>query len=178
MRKYRKGECSHWILSGENRRYVFADEIWKRGLLISVAEVQKNFPMTVYAFCVLDEEAHFLIWMQKNQMKRATGQVAKQFEDYIQRVQGSRNACLKSSITSPREMDEEQLLDVCVQIHLLPQKRRCVRRYADYYWSSYREYFHGSDFGVTHTKMLLGFLDGNLVKARKKFAALHRDRLR
>ena len=171
-------ECySHWILDGETGKYVFADEIWKRGLLSSVAEVQKICPMVIYAFCVLDGEAHFIVRLQKEQTRWAADQVIEKFGEYMRRALGIRNVHIKIAIVFPEKMEEEKLVAVCVWIHLLPQRKRCVRRYSDYYWSSYREYFHSQDLGLTHTGAVLGLLDGNNGKARKKFAALHRQML-
>lgn len=177
MREYRDGCCSHWVLDGSNGKYVFADEIWKRGLLSSVVEVQKTCPMIVYAFCVLDGEAHFLVRQQKDRAGWAAGQVVEKFGEYVMRALGICDVPIKVSISFPGEMEDEELIALCIRIHLLPQQKRCVRRYSDYYWSSYREYFHSQDLGLTHTGAVLDLLDGNAGKARKKFAALHRQML-
>ena len=69
---------------------------------------------------------------------------------------------------------EEQLLAISICIHLLPQRKNCVRRYSDYYWSSYREYRLGIGVKLVCTATLLDYLDADIRKARKKFAARHR----
>ena len=175
MRKYGKGCSSHLVLREKNGGCIFADEIWKHKLLIAVSEVQKSCPMTVYAFCVLDEEAHFLIQMEaKEQISQAEAWIEQRFRKYIQETFGRGEVCLSSQTFLPDIDQEEQLLAISICIHLLPQRKNCVRRYSDYYWSSYREYRLGIGVKLVCTATLLDYLDADIRKARKKFAARHR----
>lgn len=177
MREYRGRGCSHLVLRGESRRYVFADEILKKKLLVTVDQVQKAGNMAVYAFCILDDEAHFLIHIRNESPSREmTDQIADQFTSMIQRESGLRPASLIGDVSFLEE-DREEVLDTCIFIHLLPQKRNCVRKFSDYYWTSYREYLHSSETGLAATREILEYLDSELARSRQKFIALHRQAL-
>ena len=175
MRKYRNGCSSHLVLREKNRDCIFADEIWKYKLLVAVAEVQKIRPVTVYAFCVLDEEAHFLIQIEeKEQISQVGDWIQERFQECIWETFGCGEVCLISQTFLLDIRQEEQLLAISVCIHLLPQRKNCVRRYSDYYWSSYREYHLNIGVKLVCTAVLLEYLDTDIIRARKKFTARHR----
>lgn len=177
MREYRGRDCSHLVLRGESRRYVFADEILKQKLLMTADRVQKEGRMVIYAFCILDEEAHFLICIRGEQQAREMAdRIADQFTSMIQRETGLSRLSLIREVFFD-EADWEDLLTACISIHLLPQKRKCARRFSDYYWTSYREFLHSSEGALTAAGEILEYLDPELGRSRQKFIALHKQAL-
>lgn len=149
-----------------------ADERVKQQFLNRLLVVKKEVSFRVYAFCILDQEAHFLLGIPGG---RSIGRVTSKI---------SRELLKSYSAQYPRRKEETQtdsvrlsdcsyaaVLEQCCRIHLLA--RGYAEKIQDYWWSSYVEYLHKNITGLVETEAILRVLDAEPRRALQKFVKYH-----
>lgn len=158
----------------KNRRGTrwLADERVKKQFLDRLLKMRDRISFRVYAFCILDQEAYFLLsiphgrsieWMtakiSRELLKSYSAQYPQQKEE--------------TAVTSERlaNCSYAMLLEYCCRIHLLA--RGYAEKIQDYWWSSYAEYLHKNVTGLVETEVILRVLDAEPRRALHKFVRYH-----
>ncbi|MCD7715197.1 MAG: hypothetical protein LUI39_01930 [Lachnospiraceae bacterium] len=120
---------------------LFADEIVKKHLIDRVGEIRLRDGWFLYAFCIMDDAAYFVIGA--NQIT----QVVRELQAAVQKQLGEndgadegrlrRNTRIELSCHIRKLGTLLQIADCCRKIHRIPLELGYVSRLEDYWWSSY-----------------------------------------
>jgi len=151
---------------------LFSEECVKKQFLDSMGLVREQLSFEIYAYCLTNDEAYFLIQtplnMRITKVIEATKRCLKKVyvneteiatEDFVLHYQ-------KDSITSV-----SQLVDAIAKVHMNGLK--CAASIKNHWWSSYIEYTKGYQ-GITKTDSVLEELHSNHRRAVQQFAAEHK----
>ena len=156
----------------------FADERDKKKLLELVAEQKKERKLDIFAFCVTDEECHFLVsGDSESDLSQAAVSVIDQFSTYYETCHNGENMCLVRENRSQKLMDLEELIEDCCRIHKIATEQKLAEKPEDYWWSSLGEYrkLPPRQRDMVNTGVILKYLDRNRNRALGKFLKLHRS---
>ena len=135
----------------------------------------KNKSVRVYAYCVLDETGYILMSAKTEQiMSEIMDRVREDFAVcYNKRFPGS-SAAFEYEFQWLELCKSEQLIQACIELHLLPVRHGYAKQEQDYWWSSLKEYMLKYRSGIIYPEILLKRLDLNARGAVRKMKTLHR----
>jgi len=167
-----KNDFYYVTLKGCQKTGWLADERVKKRFLNELVKVRDGGTFHVYAFCILDREAHFLLSIPRGEtiepvLTKMSGKLMKSYLSHY--PLGKEEAKADARHLFPR--NRTAVLEYCCQIHLLA--RDCAEKIRDYWWSSYVEYLHRNTTGLTETEVLLEALDAEPRRAIQKFVQYH-----
>lgn len=169
-------EIFYVILSAKDRP--FADERDKKKLLDLVAEVKGQEDLDIFAFCVTDEEGHFLVSGQSDQkLKLASEGLIRGLSFYYKKERQEPKGGFTKRMKFRKFMTEDEILESCLKMHLIPMEQKLARNPEDYWWCSYVDYRKYHRKGIVDTDMLLQYLDSDQKRAIRKFISLHHNSL-
>ncbi len=159
-------EVYYWVLEGS--RYLFADEVKKKLFLDRICEAYRGADWLVYAFCLMDDRAYFVIETDEmdSVAKSLLVKTENLFEQPGQLVSGQ-----------IRRLDSlTEIAAYCRMIHLIPLAEGYVSRIRDYWWSSYLTYLGDYDWEMVNCQVFLLYFSADTELARKKFKQFHRTK--
>ena len=159
-------------LKGCQKTRWLADERVKKRFLNELVKVRDRDAFHVYAFCILDKEAHFLLSISRGRnigpvLTKMSGKLMKSYLSHY--PLGKEKAKADAQHLFPG--NRTAILEYCCQIHLLAIG--CAEKIRDYWWSSYVEYLHKNTTGLTETQVILDALDAEPRRAIQKFVQYH-----
>lgn len=160
---------------------VLADERDKKKFLDFVLRLQQEQKFDIYAFCILDNEAHFLLGVQEEENEKTEailGEMGNWYTNHMreQQFQQKRRGRVTKCISGVKDM--EKMLTVCLRIHSLPSAQKYAKDLKNYWWSSYQSYRGVYEWQGVDWQFLLLYLDDNVQKARQQFIRLQRKETR
>lgn len=163
----------HITLKGEKETHAFSDERVKKSFLDTLNTVREEIPFQMYAFCVTNHEAHFLVQFAEHVNVEAFLLLLQ--EDYDQCCQLhalERHPSLIASYLQITIENTNMLLEYSARIH--QHALRCAKYIEDHWWSSYNDYTNRFITGLVATDEILKYLDISPRKAAQKFASFHK----
>lgn len=157
-RKQSELDIYHVMVRGAGRQLIFDDEEDRKAYLSILAEVLSKLPLELYAWCLMDNHAHFLLYGELkyvSQLMQELGRrYSRRFNDRHDRV----GHLLQGRFKSVPVTSEDHLLTVLRYIHRNPVdaglSSSCV-----YPWSSYGEYVGLSTRSLVETGAVSGLFD-------------------
>lgn len=164
----------YYIMEGS--RYLFADERDKKHLLDLVHDIQRKDNWLIYAFCVIDDSAYFIIEAEcMDGISRALQTAAQRLAEA---PAGRRSMNAGKTHVSVRGKKLDTLAEIagyCRRIHRLPLEHGYVHRIGDYWWSSYPTYLGNYEWEQVDRRVLSMFFSADPNKARKRLVQFHRS---
>ncbi len=125
----------------ESGHCIFADERDKKHLLDLVGEIREKNGWDLYAFCVMDKAAYFVIGaVQITQAVRGLQSAVLKLLRHGIYGQNRGKVGLELEAHTKRLGTFVQIAECCREIHRIPLRQGYVRRLEDYWWSSYPAY--------------------------------------
>lgn len=139
-RKYSETGLYHIMIRGNARENIFVDNQDKGKLLKIVFEKKKDNKFLLYAYCIMNNHAHFALKEStetvSNSMKKITTSYASYYNKKHNRVGHVFQDRFKSEVIE----NDPYLLSVIRYIHNNPEKAEIAKK-DEYLWSSYQLYF-------------------------------------
>ena len=156
---------------------VFGNEIEKKRFLDILLNATKNSSVRIYAYCVLDREGYVLAAVRtEEELERVMENVKENFIlHYQKRFPDSVLSIVKIVKWMP-QCGEKELLEACMELHMLPIRQGYSQSELDYWWSSLNEYILRYRSGIIYPDILLKKLSRDSKSAVRKMKALHRKR--
>lgn len=152
----------------------FADERDKKKFLDLIIEVKKRVHVDIFAFCITDEEGHFLVSNRSARILALAEQdLLQSFSSYYGKRYQKTYKGLTREMRFRKYMTDEEIMYSCLKLHLIPMKRKLARSLEDYWWSSYMDYWKQYKRGIVNTDLVLRYLDPDCGRAVRKFVNLH-----
>ena len=156
---------------------VLADERDKKKFLDFVLRLQQEQKFYIYAFCILDNEIHFLLGVQEDEGAKAEvilRDMENWYISYAAEQQFPRRQRYRVNKHICELKDMEEMMAVCARIHSLPIAQKYAKDLRNYWWSSYQSYRGVYEWPGVDWQSLLLYLDDNVQKARQQFFRLQR----
>lgn len=160
----------------EGSHCLLADERDKRRFLDILFAVEREEEWLIYAFCLTDDGAYFVIEAGgvssvRRGVMRAANEFLSRYRADLPR-QGARETFLRSE--NPKELDSLwEIAACCRQIHRLPLEKGYVSRLDDYWWSSYITYAGEYDWKMVDCRIFLLYFSANPEVARRQLVKFH-----
>ncbi len=171
-RKKSENGIYHIILRGINKQTIFYDDEDRKKFLYTLKKVKGKCDYNIYAYCLMSNHIHLLMKENKepigNIMRRLAASYVYWYNNKYERIGNLYQDRFKSE---PVETDS-YLLSVVRYIHQNPMKAGISKDVADYYWSSYNDYFTGG--GITDIDFILNVFKQGKVSAINQFIDFNR----
>lgn len=150
-----------------------ADERDKKKFLDLVLRRQRENRVQLFAFAVLDDEVHFAAGLPEQLC--GSGSLYRWCEGCCpaERKRIKEADPGKAEIAPVETMEE--LLRICLDIHLLPVRHGYVKLASDYWWSSLKTYRGTYLWENVNEEPLLRYLDSDVEAGRRRFIRLHQE---
>ena len=156
----------------------FTDESDKKIFLDFVLEVKQQMELPIFAFCLMDGESHFLMGGQSERhIVLAEEQIKRKFTSHYSERHHRQCGVFTRETKYRKYMTEEEILESCLRIHLIPMELKLVKNPEDYWWCSYVDYRRNYRKGIVNTELVLRYLDFDRKKAVRKLITLHHNSL-
>jgi REP element-mobilizing transposase RayT len=161
----------------KGNRYIFADERIKKKLLDIVLDIQLAESWSIYAFCITDDRAYFMIEAVdhasvKNGMRKVADLFFKLYGNSAWIPYSTRRTDLSTG--SEKELRSLQDIAVCCrQIHRIPVEKGYVNRIHDYWWSSYNTYIGNYVWKMVDCRIVLLYFSLDPETARRRLQQYH-----
>ena len=159
-------ESFHYvILKGRKETPWLADECVKKRFLNQLLKEREKISFRVYAFCILDKEAHFLVNIPAyGDIRRTAAKMSQGLQkSYLRQYpQGKEKVSVSRKHLSPCSL--ATVLEYCCNIHLLA--RGYAGKIQDYWWSSYVTYIGSYEWQMVDCRALSLYFLVNLKDSR------------
>ncbi len=139
-------------------RNIFADECQKKHLLDLILTLQKGAGWRLYAFCVMDSCAWFII--ESDRISVLTRHLQEETAAML------KTSCITGRIRKLYTLEE--IAECSRMIHRLPYKEGRVEHLRDYWWSSYITYMGIYEWKQVNCRVLTLYFSADPLISRKK----------
>lgn len=157
-------------------QYAFADERTKKYLLSILEEEQKHAHWHIYAFCMTNQEAYFIVATENMAVwEQDLQQATEQFLDTCRcRLPKWWSDEIKVKVGQARKLQTgKQVREYCYRLHQIPLECGYTERLSDYWWSSYLTYAGIYDWPIVECKWILQQFSDRPSIARQKLKECH-----
>lgn len=163
----------------EGSRFIFADERNKKKFLDVVFEVQRKEGWHIYAFCVTDDSAYFVVEAAGRAavlagMRRAAEAFSHMYRQRPQEFGTVLSLQFSAGVTTELKSLPD-LAACCRQIHRIPLEEGFVKRLSDYWWSSYITYIGNYDWQMVDCRVLLLYFSADADTAQRRLLQYHQQ---
>lgn len=165
----------------KGKHCIFADERNKKKLLDIIFHIQLAEGWHIYAFCITDDHAYFIIEAASGaSVYDGMRQAADIYLQFCQNALWNQPhfAAEKLSGSTVKELRSLQdIADCCRQIHRIPLEEGYVSHISDYWWSSYITYIGNYDWKMVDCRVFFLYFSMDADTARRKLQRYHREQI-
>lgn len=168
-----KGVFFHVI---EGNKYAFADERTKKYLLDILENIHEHAVWHMYAFCITDQNAYFIVETQNmDAWMRDIEAAVRQFRDLcgIRLPKWWSDALAIRPGQAQQLQTEKEIKEYCCSLHRLPISYGYSEKLCDYWWSSYITYMGLYDWTFIDCDWILRQFSDQPFKARQMLKEYH-----
>ena len=131
----------HVILRSVNQHIIFEEDADYHKFLYILSDCRKKFDIDIYAYCLMDNHIHMLIYSPPDQLASLFQSLGTRFARWYN-IKYSRTGHLFQERFHSTAIDSEgYFLSTLVYIHNNPVRANACRYPAEYRWSSYKAYY-------------------------------------
>lgn len=136
------GSCFyHVIVQGINKENIFKNDEFIREYKKIVIYKLKDSNVTILAYCIMNNHAHFLIYAEKIEyLGKYMQRINTSYSNFYNKKQNRIGYVFRDRYKSQSILSERQLYNCLVYIHKNPLKAGIVSKLEDYKYSSYNEF--------------------------------------
>ena len=152
-RKDIKTSFLHVMVQGINKEYIFDKEKYIQIYLQIFNNYQKDFNLTLIAYCIMNNHAHFLIHADDiKDIGKYMHKVNLIYTIKYNELNNRTGVLFRNRYKSEPIYDRKYLLNCIKYIHNNPVKANIVEECGDYKYSSYNDYSNNT--GIAKNKIL------------------------
>ena len=166
-----------FLLSLVTDHSTFADEIDKFNYLKSLKGIMNNSGCSGISFVLTDDVLKMILFSENEDINPGEQILAGFHQVFVPYYQDRYPR--RSEVHAQAEMvklEEEQLLDESLRLHMVPKEQGFVQWAADYFWSSAQTYLGRYSWDFIEQDLLLSLINSNSVKARKELNRYAREK--
>lgn len=159
----------------EGSRFLLADERDKWRFLESVRVIQQKKNWEIYAFCLTDRGAYFVIessgiFEVQKELMQAAGYIGETPAHEVF-LQEQNSTILNSGYKELHSLQE--ITGQCMLLHRIPLDLGYVGRISDYWWSSYNSYMGIYQWALVNCRPVSLYFSADPEEARNRFRRFH-----
>ena len=135
----------HICARGNNKQDIFLDNEDREEYLVRLRHYQERYQMKVYAYCLMTNHIHLLIYDNNQDISRFMHGLSLSYVIYFNRKYGRTGHLFQDRFNSIIVKNDAQFIYVSKYIHLNPVRANIVSSPLEYRWSSYYVYEVGKD---------------------------------
>ncbi|MBQ3414896.1 MAG: transposase [Clostridia bacterium] len=136
----------HIMVQGVNKEYIFNKKDYIIKYLELIQENKKEFEVTIIAYCIMNNHAHFLVYTEN--IEKFGKYMQKINLNYAQMYNKTQNRCgilFRNRYQAEPIYDKKYLINCIKYIHDNPVKAGIVKKCEDYKYSSYNNYMNNAE---------------------------------
>jgi len=166
------GAIYHITQRAPGREIVFVEKADYVKFLFELKSVVKNFNLNLFCFSLLGNHLHLLLQIKEKNLSEAMQMLFKKYAMYYNYKYKRKGHVFCGRFRSSLCNADDYLLAASCYIHLNAYKAGLTELYDKYKWSSLSLYAERTKKTFVNYNYILGTLDSNLGKARKKYKEL------
>ena len=140
-RKEINSKFLHVMIQGINREYIFNNDKDIKVFLKFVKEKIKEFDLSIIAYCIMNNHAHFLIYTENiNLVSKLMKMVNTSYAIYYNKNKERCGYVFRDRFKSEEILSQKDLVSCIQYIHNNPVKAKMCLSQSEYKYSSYNEY--------------------------------------
>lgn len=140
-RKEINSKFLHVMIQGINREYIFNNDKDIKVFLKFVKEKIKEFDLSIIAYCIMNNHAHFLIYTENiNLVSKLMKMVNTSYAIYYNKNKERCGYVFRDRFKSEEILSQKHLVSCIQYIHNNPVKAKMCLSQSEYKYSSYNEY--------------------------------------
>lgn len=152
-----EGNYFHIIIQGINREYIFQEDNLKDAYLNILRKNLEKTQISVLAYCIMDNHAHFLIYCENfKEISKLMQKNNTSFAILYNKLKNRVGYVFRNRYYTQMILNENQLFNCLVYIHNNPVKAHIVDNPKKYLYSSYLQYLNSKEF-ITEKSIKLVF---------------------
>lgn len=152
-RKDLKTPFLHVMVQGVNKEYIFYKKEYIEKYLKIIKENKKRYQLTILAYCIMNNHAHFLIYVKDiNQLGQFMQKINLLYSVAYNREEKRCGVLFRNRYQTEPIYNEKYLINCIKYIHNNPVKAKMVSKCEDYPYSSYNDYLKNE--GVTQSEIM------------------------
>jgi putative transposase len=161
-----EGAYHHAVARGINGEDIFNTDQHKAQFLNYLEESSKKFKIRILAYCIMSNHYHLILENTTGMMSDFFRHLNGQYGRYYRKIGSSSGYVFQSRFKSTLIQDDSYLKMAIGYVLLNPVRAGMVSNFAQYIWSSAREYFSGDMSSVVDNHFVIelfgskeGFID-------------------
>jgi len=138
-REYSETGIYHIMVRGNARENVFIDNQDKRKLLKIIFEKKKDELFLLYAYCIMNNHAHFVLKEMKESISNSMKKITTSYAIYFNKKYNRVGHVFQDRFRSEVIKNDSYLLSAIRYVHNNPEKAGIANK-EEYPWSSYQFY--------------------------------------
>lgn len=166
-RRSRKNSQScyyHIIIQGINKEYIFEKEEYIKELQKIIINKLEESNVTILAYCIMNNHAHFLIYSEKSEyLSRYMQKVNTTYSQFYNKAKKRIGYVFRDRYRSQDIISNKHLYNCLRYIHNNPVKAGIVAKMKEYKYSSYIEFINNKERKIINEnaiKLLFGEKEG------------------
>ncbi|MBR3255347.1 MAG: transposase [Clostridia bacterium] len=143
----------HIMIQGVNKEYIFNNKKYIEKYLDIIKENIKNYKITIIAYCIMNNHAHFLVNVEEIQELAKFMQITNlKYANMYNKEENRCGVLFRNRYRAEPIYNIQYLINCIKYIHNNPVKAKMVEKCEDYEYSSYKDYINNC--GITKNKVL------------------------
>lgn len=143
----------HVMVQGVNKEYIFKKDSYIKEYLKIINELKQNYNFTFIAYCIMNNHAHFLIYVEDiNEFGKFMQKVNLKYSNMYNKKENRCGVLFRNRYKTEPITDIKYLKNCIKYIHENPVKAGIVQKNEDYKYSSYKDYMNNS--GLSQSKIM------------------------
>jgi REP element-mobilizing transposase RayT len=163
-----KGAIYHVIQRGNNKEFIFREDIDKDYFIKHVMEIIDEMGFKIYGYVLMSNHYHFIIQTLKDPLSKIMHQVNNKYCKYYNYSHTRTGHVFEGRYKGILIEDESYLLSLLRYIHQNPVKAGICSNVEDYYWSS-DKFYRANIESFVDTSFILGMISKNRIEAIKTY---------
>ena len=171
-RKYLETSFFHVVVQGISKEYIFKTEEDIATYLYLIKKYCENYNVTIIAYCMMNNHAHFLLNIEKIiELSKVMQRTNVTYGKYYNKTRNRVGYVFRDRFVSEPIMTEIQLLNCIAYIHNNPVKAKMVTESKEYKYSSYTDYIKEEGIATRNT---IKIVFGMMRDYKEQFIEIHR----
>ena len=163
----------HVMVQGINKEYIFKNDKYIREYKKLMKEKLHKSNVTILAYCIMNNHAHFLIYTEKSEyLGKYMQRLNTTYSNYYNRMEKRVGYVFRDRYMTQDILSKKQLYNCIVYIHNNPVRAKMVDIPCKYNYSSYNEFLDNKEI-INEKSLELIF--GTTLNLKNMFYQIHKD---
>ncbi|MDD2482435.1 MAG: transposase [Lutispora sp.] len=148
-----KGGFYHVIARGNNKEYIFKNDVDKDYLIKQIKEYKEGMGFRIYGYVLMDNHYHFIIQTMDKKLQEIMHGINNKYSKYFNNKYKRVGHVFQSRYKAILIQDERYLISLIRYLHRNPIRAKMCEKVENYEWSS----------DVFYRKNIAGFIEINII---------------